>query len=663
MVDEAELGNLLDRWRVVAPVVARAQYDPEFWPGFVFERRRPAPADDIRLLEARLGRVLPPSYRCFLQITNGTHELQFGEQQGFHSTDIVDWVVNAEPGLPHLNSTASDSGAADFTDEPLKFFLWRESGGAYTPGYGHEFSCLSIGPLCQPHAIWLNPLVQDSHGEWECWVFDTHDSSSAFRSFGEYFRNRVETLERQAAAVPVVEDLYAKGSPNRDDLRAVVRRRWCNPVGHLEDTIHGESVPEEMLAEIRSFIEEERSWASVQWLRVIPLRPALELGEVAWEGTTSPGEKAIVFQAIAHQSSAESINWLAAKFVDLEGPDRDSCGHKLTFEVALAVFRLRDSQDIRERLLGTLQRSLGRDFNGDPQVQQLARGFLADPRNSAQSRTDLFKSLGGSVDPAVVGPLMTRASVLQAAGTGALRAIRGASDEAKILSGLLQRPDIPDGQRSTIAWQLLSLDASTNFDALCKDVEIPLGAPYPYGPIDAELQRRVIDKKLDQAQEHPIELETLAFVRDPRATALIMEAFDNRSADHTRQPALTEICRALEIQRTPDAIAALQRLATHGLAPIASLARLGDAEAIDNLTRQLTSSDQIPWLVARLYESGSPKTIEPLVAAAQITKDAGTRTLVAAATARHDTTHLYLDDWANDGEPQRSLLTTWRQNL
>ncbi|HEX6616278.1 MAG TPA: SMI1/KNR4 family protein [Gemmatimonadales bacterium] len=150
--------------------VLLASYDPAKYSAFVDpelvtpERlasgRLGAPGatgEQLAALEARLGRRLPPSYRSFLQASNGFLQPGLIVPRVLPSEE-VDWY------------RARHQDVIDVWTEAL-----REPGGTEAPDTfeRHLSSCLQVSEVERiGSAVYLlNPEVVDAAGEWEAFYF------------------------------------------------------------------------------------------------------------------------------------------------------------------------------------------------------------------------------------------------------------------------------------------------------------------------------------------------------------------------------------------------------------------------------------------------------------------------------------------------------------
>lgn len=136
----------------VDPAVVTAGRLASGWLG-----ERGATEEQLTALEARLGMTLPPSYRSFLQVSNGF--LQPGMiVPRLLGAEEVDWYRARHQDTIHVwTGTLGELGGAD---EPDTFER-------------HLPSCLQVSEVERiGSAVYLlNPEVVDADGEWEAFYF------------------------------------------------------------------------------------------------------------------------------------------------------------------------------------------------------------------------------------------------------------------------------------------------------------------------------------------------------------------------------------------------------------------------------------------------------------------------------------------------------------
>ncbi len=145
----------------------------------------PATDAEIAAAEHRLGVWLPPSYRTFLQVTNG-----FRHVGSFHlpmwSADKIGWHYERHTDL--VDAWNEAAGVAE-TDEVVE--------GIILP---HHFrATLEISDIGDEEVYLLNPEIQSIDGEWQAWFFASWlPGATQYPSFeammlGEYEKH--ETLK------------------------------------------------------------------------------------------------------------------------------------------------------------------------------------------------------------------------------------------------------------------------------------------------------------------------------------------------------------------------------------------------------------------------------------------------------------------------------------
>jgi hypothetical protein len=141
------------------------------WLGF-----EPASEQQIHQAEQRLGMSLPPSYRTFLQTTNGwrmTGHFIYRVRQ----THEIDWfrIENKRWAATVIESYSSLESIVD--DE---YFIYGDNQRSPVYRAVYLLSALYL----------LNPEVQTSTGEWEAWFFATwNPGADRYRSFWEMMKD------------------------------------------------------------------------------------------------------------------------------------------------------------------------------------------------------------------------------------------------------------------------------------------------------------------------------------------------------------------------------------------------------------------------------------------------------------------------------------------
>ncbi|MFD1933316.1 MULTISPECIES: SMI1/KNR4 family protein [Nonomuraea] len=143
------------------------------------------PVSEAELLrqEERLGRRLPPSYREFLQVSNGWDVNSF---TSVHLLPIaeVGWTRDVDP---HLANTWGPSPDSPIPKLPADYFF------DYDAPQDRDFfevgdflsHTLCISENVEGSVYLLNPHIVTSNDEWEAWYFDSlyELDATRFRSF------------------------------------------------------------------------------------------------------------------------------------------------------------------------------------------------------------------------------------------------------------------------------------------------------------------------------------------------------------------------------------------------------------------------------------------------------------------------------------------------
>lgn len=127
----------------------------------------PATGDEVAQLEARLGRVLPPSYRTFLLTSNGfitansVERIRPAAEVRPFSIDESDWIdIWLEAGS-EAPSLSIDEHIATRGEEP------------YCARWELLADTIQVSDTTDGAVYLICPTVTDEHGEWEAWLFAT----------------------------------------------------------------------------------------------------------------------------------------------------------------------------------------------------------------------------------------------------------------------------------------------------------------------------------------------------------------------------------------------------------------------------------------------------------------------------------------------------------
>lgn len=177
-----------------------AQLDPESEPEALVSAGKltfpPASEAEIAAAEARLGQTLPPSYRAFLQASNGLWMSCFGETGRLCPVDEIGLLIDLAP---------EDIGAWDDTDldrpSDEDYFIYGEGQDSVMMRTEYLPTAVVISALDEGEGQYLlNPQVVTADGEWEAW-FMAHWLPGAirYRSFADMLQDARQSYDDLAA--------------------------------------------------------------------------------------------------------------------------------------------------------------------------------------------------------------------------------------------------------------------------------------------------------------------------------------------------------------------------------------------------------------------------------------------------------------------------------
>ncbi|UOQ72096.1 SMI1/KNR4 family protein [Hymenobacter cellulosilyticus] len=143
-----------------------------------------APEAELNALEARLQIMLPPSYRAFLQASNG-----FGPLDRFiwrlKPSAEVDWLVKTEADLVEMWEIDVET-VPSVPDE--EYFIYGAEQNKIQVRGEYFRGLLMVSDWGDAGFLALNPDVQHQ-GEWEAWHFAHWIPGAArYRSFAELIK-------------------------------------------------------------------------------------------------------------------------------------------------------------------------------------------------------------------------------------------------------------------------------------------------------------------------------------------------------------------------------------------------------------------------------------------------------------------------------------------
>ena len=202
--------------------------------------RAGASQDEIRELETRLGAGLPPSYREFLQESNGL--LCFPGLGKLSATTDIGWFRDLNTEWCEILEEGSDEGA----DIPRSTEYPNDD---WPDPYARQL--LQVSTALEEEVILLNPQVVSADGEWEAYSLYSH-GSSCYRSFGDLILVQLEQQEEYYKSHP--EDPQAHLRPLLDLKRRALAGQTMEVKEAIERRFQqGEAAAALPLAEITAF--------------------------------------------------------------------------------------------------------------------------------------------------------------------------------------------------------------------------------------------------------------------------------------------------------------------------------------------------------------------------------------------------------------------------
>lgn len=239
--------------------------------------RDPAPEEEIRRAEERLGVSLPPSYRSFLLISNGAYASALGAEiqhpfeaewrHGLLRVADIDLAVNADPigvevwcdQIPELNDPANDAPPKLGEPQRVDYFAPFRDGLVIT--HIHNGSNL------------LALVPRPGREEWELWdmYWEGATAHASLADFLEWFLARPERRKpRREDADELVATFRTTGKWTLDDLaelgdpRVFELAREAVEAGPLRQSVArllGQMAAPEGLPLLREIYRTSEEWA------------------------------------------------------------------------------------------------------------------------------------------------------------------------------------------------------------------------------------------------------------------------------------------------------------------------------------------------------------------------------------------------------------------
>ncbi len=147
------------------------------WMGFAG-----ATEDQIAALEARIGALLPPSYRQFLAVTNGWRDTGAFIYKMWSAEEVEWFRVRNKEWIDIWNSSGREELDPDHESR-------------------HMQTALEISDIGDSAILLLNPQVITPEGEWEAWFFSNwNPGARRYPSFWDLMHAQYESMSRQIAS-------------------------------------------------------------------------------------------------------------------------------------------------------------------------------------------------------------------------------------------------------------------------------------------------------------------------------------------------------------------------------------------------------------------------------------------------------------------------------
>jgi hypothetical protein len=146
-----------------------------------------ATEDQLTLLETRLGVRLPPSYRDFLEVSNGWRQTGTSIWRMW-STDEIDWfrVRNRSWIDAYLSPFTFDELHEELVLTDEEYLVYGEAQDPVRYRDTYLESALEISETGDSAIYLLNPETVTPDGEWEAWLFANWlPGAKRHRSFAE----------------------------------------------------------------------------------------------------------------------------------------------------------------------------------------------------------------------------------------------------------------------------------------------------------------------------------------------------------------------------------------------------------------------------------------------------------------------------------------------
>jgi hypothetical protein len=518
----------LDRWEVTFAATGDSAAFPL--------RQAPATEGELRALEARIGKPLPPSYRSFLSTTNGLQVRNSADEK------TMDWFVpttrvqTVRAGQHLWLSLDYEAGIGSLFDIDGNVAAQLLNPGEYSCR-GHLLYAIKVDNGYPESSVFLDPLDVDADGEWRAWD-QYKEICPKYRSFGDLFEDAIKRSEQ-----PTQPEYYKHlVDPSPEAAERLRLEALLEVGGSVSEQAMAQLVklatevdasPQARASAFRVLLGSQSSAAREAVLRLIE---------------TQPDDTVIVGNALAAGYGRErSPRLRAALFRALTGPTGRYYASRLVWtwpELVDDAWNISRDQEWLSDLLNA----------GRPGSMTAAIEALGDPSLPAQTRDMLVYTLGYSSrpsDPSLADAVVRLAAVPENNRLDLARALLGWGETDKALSLLDESLEQPNAHG---AYLFMKLN------------ERPLPQAVPL--LVASLRRKPTAHVL----------HALAFVDHADSAPELARHLNGELRDHA--------LLALEEMGTPAALSALAAHADDGdLEAARALARRRDERALHPLMR------------------------------------------------------------------------------
>ncbi|MGH9461082.1 MAG: SMI1/KNR4 family protein [Vicinamibacteria bacterium] len=145
----------------------------------------------IQINEARLGVVLPPSYRTFLQVSNGWWGLDWHVPH-LLPVEEIDWFrKNYQDWITAFVEPWQEAGSPPVPDEEYFEYGPKQQPAAMRVEYMAD--ALAVSADFDGAIVLLNPRITFPGDEWEAWLFASwFPGATRYRSFRDLVQRCIE---------------------------------------------------------------------------------------------------------------------------------------------------------------------------------------------------------------------------------------------------------------------------------------------------------------------------------------------------------------------------------------------------------------------------------------------------------------------------------------